>query len=214
MSVARLSCRLVLLAIGLFAATPTARAGPITLDFSEPGVGPFDPNFFADRGVVFQPGLSVGFILGDEALVQAPSLESRQSSLSRFLEASSRTTSGSSRSRSRQAPNTSAIFPSRRLIKNTFIIDAIGVTLNSLSSTGLRYITVDLALPEPASSFLLFNQLVCGGGLCFGRFPEFGLGEMTIGPAPERPPVVPEPSAIGLLAFGLATAGVLRRVWK
>jgi hypothetical protein len=71
MSVARLSCRLVLLAIGLFAATPTARAGPITLDFSEPGVGPFDPNFFADRGVVFQPGLSVGFILGDEALVSS-----------------------------------------------------------------------------------------------------------------------------------------------
>jgi PEP-CTERM motif len=214
MSISPRSCRSVLLAVGLFAATPTARAETITLDFSEPGVGPFDPNFFADRGVVFQPGLSVGSILGDEALVSSAFFgeppEFSQSISGSFLTDDVGFISIAVAPSSQYLSN----FHIAALDQNTFIIDAIGVTLNSLSSTGLRYITVDLALPEPASSFLLFNQLVCGGGLCFGRFPEFGLGEMTIGPAPERPPVVPEPSALGLLAVGLATAGVLRRVWK
>src|SRR4029450_3199498 len=69
MWILQLRCRLVLAAIAaLFLSPQDARGETITLDFSEPGVGPFDPNFFANRGVVFQPDLFVGFVQGDEAL--------------------------------------------------------------------------------------------------------------------------------------------------
>jgi hypothetical protein len=40
-----------------------------TIDFSVPGEGPFQSDFFKNQGVVFTEGDFVGFVQGDEALV-------------------------------------------------------------------------------------------------------------------------------------------------
>src|SRR4029450_9942975 len=134
MWILQLRCRLVLAAIAaLFLSPQDARGETITLDFSEPGVGPFDPNFFADRGVVFQPSLSVGFILGDEALVSSAFFgeppEFSQSISGSFLTDDVGFISIAVAPSSRYLSN----FSIAALDQNTFIIDAIGVTLNSLS---------------------------------------------------------------------------------
>lgn len=64
------------LSLGVFSLTNVssvqASVTPIdtvtTIDFSEAGVGPFSPNFFESKGVIFSEGSSVGFTQGDEAL--------------------------------------------------------------------------------------------------------------------------------------------------
>jgi hypothetical protein len=201
-------CGLLLLVVGLLSvAAPTARATPVTLDFSEAGQGPFDPNFFADRGVVFPASADfVGFIAGDEALGSTgfgnpPNLT--HEILGTFPDFDVQAIS----------VNVALSFQfvgDLRLAafdRDHNLIDLTMVQLNSIlfdpGFTGAGYTTVDLGpLAKPASSFLITNQFVRSAS---GVGAEFGISEMTIAP-------VPEPSALGLLAFGLVSAGVLRRV--
>ena len=129
-------CELVLLAVGLLSvAAPTARATPVTLDFNEAGQGPFDPNFFADRGVVFSPG----FTLWASSPVTKPwfqlALEIPRNSLIRSWAPSQTLTFRPSQSTSRLASNSWAIFGSRRLNRDH---NSIALTMVQLKFDPVR----------------------------------------------------------------------------
>jgi hypothetical protein len=210
MWISRLRYRLVLFAIGaLFIAPQGARAETITLDFSEPGLGPFDPNYFASRGIIFQPDLSVGFVQGDEALISTsfgssgPFAHSISGSFDLEIEMSSI---------SIRVALTFQYVADLQLATfdlNANLISRTTLRLNQIQGDpgfmGFGYVTVDSGpIPRPASSFLILNQFV--------RSPtavgsEFAVSDIKITP-------IPEPPAIGLFALGLVTAGVLRRVWS
>jgi hypothetical protein len=209
MSVFPFGCRLVLFAlIALFVAVPGARAETITIDFSEPGPGPFDPNYFASRGVIFQPGLDVTFGQGDEALVSTgfgssgPFAHSISGSFDPEITSIS--------IRVALAAQYVSDLQLATFDEDTNLISRTIIQLNTIITDpgfmGFGYVPVDLGpIPQPASSFLILNQFVRAPHLIGS---EFLVSEITITP-------VPEPSGIGLLAFGLAmAAGVLHREWK
>ena len=201
MPISWLRCRLVLFAVGgLFIAAQGARAATITLDFSEPGLGPFDPSYFANRGVTFQPDLSVGFVQGEEALVSTQFGTSGPfaHSISGRFDAATAITNISIRVA--LAFQYVSDLQLATFDQDTNLISRTTLRLNQIQGEpgfmGFGYVTVDLGpIPRPPSSFLILNQFV--------RSPtavgsEFAVSDMTI-------TTVPEPSGIGLFAFGLVT---------
>jgi hypothetical protein len=208
MRISWLRCPLILFAVCAACVAPRdAKAEPITLDFSEPGVGPFDPNYFGTKGVLFQPGLSVGFVQGDEALISnsfGPSGPFAHSITGRFASEIEVASISIRVALTFQYVSdlTLGIFD-----RDTNLINRTILRLNQIEGDpgfmGFGYHTVDVtSLTRPASFFVILNQFV--------RSPtavgsEFGVSEIAITP-------VPEPSAVGLLALGLAATGVLRRM--
>ena len=176
-----------------------AIAIPITVDFSEHGVGPFNQNFFTASGIAFTQGDFVEFVQGDDALIGITDFAITGNFLTPVTSLAVTVA---------MATPTVSDFTLTVYDANSAPISATTFRLNQDTGDpgfmGNGYFTINLLnIPQPAYSFQLADLFVSSS---FGDFNSSNWGVSTL-----VLNQVPEPGTAALLSVSLLGIALCRK---
>ncbi|MAE63705.1 MAG: hypothetical protein CMJ18_05490 [Phycisphaeraceae bacterium] len=178
----------------------SAFADVTTIDFTEPGSGFLDPDFFADRGITFPPGGFVGFVQSDDVLVAANLSDTESAITGTFSPAAASLSVEVALSFQSVVDFTLSAFDA-----DAGLVAATTFTLNQIVDdpgyAGFGHHAIDLGvLPRPARSFRLDALRIRPES----ANASFGMSSLVF----DR---VPEPATLAMLLPGLGSRQVTRR---